>query len=155
MLKCKGGSGISSASGAIFLRPCLKETDSSKCSWRQATCNGWRHIEASVLSMLAWTGLFFCDLDHWPQSPGPDYGPMMPCLLTHGCILELSRARFVTPSERFLSLGFHAVKHASDRFFWNLGPYVLGQADRYTKSQSGNSQSLPIILAWNLYTCQD
>ena len=76
---------------------------------------------------------------------------MMPCLLTHGCILELSRARFVTPSERFLSLGFHAVKHASDRFFWNLGPYVLGQADRYTKSQSGNSQSLPIILAWNLY----
>lgn len=96
-------------------------------------------------------GTFFCDLDHWPQSPGPDYGPMMPCLLTHGCILELSRARFVTPSERFLSLGFHAVKHASDRFFWDLGPYVLGQADRYTKSQSGNSQSLPIILAWNLY----
>ncbi|CAE7253617.1 unnamed protein product [Symbiodinium sp. CCMP2592] len=96
-------------------------------------------------------GTFFCDLDHWPHSPGPDYGPMMPCLLTHGSILEMSRARFVTPSERFLSLGFHAVRRATERFCWDLGPYVLGQADRHTKSQSGNSQSLPVILAWNLY----
>ncbi|CAE7548869.1 unnamed protein product [Symbiodinium natans] len=96
-------------------------------------------------------GTCFCDLEHWPDSPGPAFGPMMPCLLTHGNILELSRSRFVLPAERFLSLGFHAMNHVSSRFFWPLASTVLRQPDRVTKRQSGNSQSLPIVLAWNLY----
>ena len=96
-------------------------------------------------------GTFMCDLDHWPHSPGPDYGPMFPCLLTHGIIIELSKRRFALPSEQFLSLGFRSVDSVSQRFSWPLAEHVLGQQERVSKAQSGNAQSLPVVLAWQLY----
>ncbi|CAE7439049.1 unnamed protein product [Symbiodinium sp. CCMP2592] len=39
-------------------------------------------------------GTMFCDVEHWLNSPGPHCGPMLPCLLTHGTLVELSRYRF-------------------------------------------------------------
>ncbi|CAE7251503.1 unnamed protein product [Symbiodinium sp. CCMP2456] len=96
-------------------------------------------------------GTMFCDVEHWLHSPGPDCGPMLPCLLTHGTILELSRYRFVMPSERFLSLGFHSIAGLSDTYAWPLADFVLAQSERTVKHQAGNSQSLPAILAWHCY----
>ena len=96
-------------------------------------------------------GTMFCDVEHWLNSPGPDCGPMLPCLLTHGTLVELSRYRFVMPSERFLSLGFHSIAGVSDAYSWPLADFVLAQSERTVKHQAGNSQSLPAILAWHCY----
>lgn len=96
-------------------------------------------------------GTFICDLDHWPNSPGPQCGPYFPTLLRHGTIIDLNTGRIASSSDRFLSLGFHVGK-VSDRFAWPLADCVLlNHSDRVSKSFSGNCQALPAILAWQLY----
>ena len=100
-------------------------------------------------------GTYLCDLEHWPMSPGPACGPMFPCLLTHGTILDMNSGKFAMPRDRCLSLGFHASDMPevtqNERFFWPLGPYVMGQDERVIKQQTGNCQAIPVILAWYLY----
>ena len=34
---------------------------------------------------------------------------------------------------------------------WPLAEYVLDQPERVSKVQSGNAQSLPVVMAWQLY----
>ena len=95
-------------------------------------------------------GTYICDLDHWPNSPGPQAGPYFPTLLRHGTIIDINSCKLAMTSDRFLSLGFH-VGDVSDRFQWPLAAFVLEQSERVLKSLSGNCQSIPSILAWNLY----
>ena len=100
--------------------------------------------------MASIDGTFICDLDHWPDSPGPQCGPYFPTLLRHGTIVDLNSERIAMASDRFLSLGFH-VGDVSSRFAWPLADFVLDNSDRVAKSFSGNCQALPAILAWQLY----
>ena len=95
-------------------------------------------------------GTFICDLDHWPNSPGPQPGPFFPTLLRHGTIVDMNAEKIAMSSDRFLALGFH-IGPVSSKFQWPLAEYVLSLPDRALKSFSGNCQSLPAILAWQLY----
>lgn len=95
-------------------------------------------------------GTFICDLDHWPDSPGPQCGPYFPTLLRHGTIIDLNSGKIAMASDRLLSLGFH-VGDVSSCFAWPLADFVLDNSDRVVKSFSGNCQALPAILAWQLY----
>ena len=99
----------------------------------------------------AMDGTFFCDLDHWPSSPGPDFGPMFPVLLRHGAILELSAGKFAMNMDRFASLGFHVDAKFNPRFTWPLSDFVARLPEKGIKQLSGNCQSIPAILAWQLY----
>ncbi|CAE7394875.1 unnamed protein product [Symbiodinium sp. CCMP2592] len=94
---------------------------------------------------------YFADVDHWPGSPGPSSGPYWPTLLTHGTILEFSSGRIATPMERFLSLGFNPFQHLCNEFSWPAAPFVSKVSERQQTSLSGNSQSLPAVMAWYLY----
>lgn len=96
-------------------------------------------------------GTFFCDLDHWPSSPGPDFGPMFPVLLRHGAILELNTGRFAMNMDRFAALGFHVSAKFRPRFEWPLADFVAALPEKGIKELSGNCQSIPAILAWQLY----
>ncbi|CAK9091347.1 Uncharacterized protein SCF082_LOCUS43037 [Durusdinium trenchii] len=95
-------------------------------------------------------GTFICDLDHWPHSPGPDYGSFFPVLLRHGTIVNLNTKKIAMPRDRFLALGFHVSDKVSKKFRWPLADYVLSRSDRCVKSLTGNCQSLPCLLAWYL-----
>ena len=96
-------------------------------------------------------GTFICDLDHWPNSPGPDFGPMFPVLLRHGTILDMNTGKFAMNLDRFLALGFQMSKTLNHRFEWPLARYVLSASDRELQGLTGNCQSVPAILAWQLY----
>ena len=96
-------------------------------------------------------GTFIVDLDHWPHSPGPGYGPMFPVLLRHGTVVNLATWQMAMPRDRLLSLGFHAHECVGERFWWPLTETVLGCSDRVIKQLTGNSQCLPVIYAWHLY----
>eukprot|EP00435_Cladocopium_sp_Y103_P047823 s241_g14.t1 len=76
-------------------------------------------------------GTFICDLDHWPNSPGPQPGPFFPTLLRHGTIVDLNTERIAMSSDRFLALGFH-IGPVSPKFQWPLAEYVLSLPDRRT-----------------------
>lgn len=108
-------------------------------------------------ALMALDGTFFCDVDHWPDSPGPTPGPLLPTLLRHGTILELESGRVVMASERWLSLGFNVfedlmcVEAGFERYLWPQRKVVLGLPERAQHSLSGNSQSLPAIMAWFLF----
>ena len=99
--------------------------------------------------LAAMDGTFICDLDHWPNSPGPQPGPFFPTLLRHGTIVDLNSEKVAMCSDRFRALGFH-VGNVSTKFQWPLADFVLSYPDRTLKSFSGNCQSLPSILAWQL-----
>ena len=107
--------------------------------------------QARMASGAALDGTYICDLDHWPDSPGPTAGPFFPVLLRHGTIVDLNNMRVAMGKDRFLSLGFHMTTDVSPRFFWPIAPYVLTLPDRHIHSLSGNCQSLPAIMAWQLY----
>ena len=109
----------------------------------------YRELEPARAGLL--DSAYFCDIDHWPGSPGPASGPYLPTLLRHGTILEFSTGRIIMPMERFLSLGFQPFPHLCGCYAWPAGQFAQGLSERQLHSLSGNTQSLPAIMAWYLY----
>ena len=58
-------------------------------------------------------GTFICDLDHWPDSPGPQCGPYFPTLLRHGTIIDLNSGKMQWPVTGFCLLDFMLVMWAA------------------------------------------
>ena len=97
-------------------------------------------------------GCFIADVDHWPNSPGPACGAHFPTLLRHGTILEFSTGRIAMPQDRWLSLGFNVRPDlCPGHHVWPAASFVGALSSRVQHCLSGNSQSLPAILAWKLY----
>ncbi|CAK8997849.1 Uncharacterized protein SCF082_LOCUS5377, partial [Durusdinium trenchii] len=118
--------------------------------WRKVLSPGQlQRLEAYQLVVkenAALDGTFICDLDHWPDSPGPSHGPFFPCLLRHGLIMDLNTFKIASSMDRFLALGFHMTRDVSERFHWPLAEYAMALPDTVVKSVTRNSQSLPSIL---------
>ena len=96
-------------------------------------------------------GTFIADLDHWPDSGGPSCGARFPTLLTRGTIVDLGSGRLALSMDRFLSLGFHTYASLSQEYHWPGTEFVKTLPNRQCHLLSGNSQSVPAILAWYLY----
>lgn len=86
-------------------------------------------------------GTFFCDVDHWPESPGPSSGPMFPVLLRRGTVLELDSGKVVMNSDRWLSLGFDVLGVGQNR--WPLSDVVLGMPLPQAEKASAEEAPLP------------
>ena len=114
---------------------------------QQQRLEAYQNLQAEFQAL---DGTFICDLDHWPNSPGPDHGPMFPVLLRHGTIFDCNTGKFAMNMDRFLSLGFH-MSRKRNRFNWPLSEFVLSLSDKDAEELSGNCQSVPTILAWQLY----
>ena len=97
-------------------------------------------------------GCFIVDADHWAHSPGPSSGPHFPTLLRHGTIVDLGSGKVAMADDRWLSLGFNVRRDLGSPFsHWPAHGCVKDLSDRTQHSLSGNSQSLPAIVAWQLY----
>ena len=95
-------------------------------------------------------GTMIADLDHWPNS-GASHGPTWPCMLKHGTIVDLGACRIGMNVDRLLALGFPVQECGNSSYCWPLEEYMRGVSHRVGQAMTGNSQSLPAILAWYLY----
>ncbi|CAE7253113.1 unnamed protein product [Symbiodinium necroappetens] len=95
-------------------------------------------------------GTMIADLDHWPNAAA-SHGPTWPCMLKHGTIVDVGASRIAMTVDRCLALGFHVKECGNSSYRWPLEEYMQGVRDRVGQALTGNSQSLPAILAWYLY----
>lgn len=139
--------------GALLEEP-TDRTERFKCLCSAAnpssTSAAMAYEEMRQTRPLTEMGLpFFCDWEQNPASGKCTPSPFVPCLLTHGNLVEHTSARALTDAELFTVHGWGTLRN--DRYRSDIMQVISSSAPRSAKQFLGNSMHIPSALAVLLY----
>ena len=95
-------------------------------------------------------GAFLADVEHWPGQRRGLGGPLFPCQLTHGTVVDWESMRPATPMESLSAQGFHVLGDLS-LFKSPLANFLRTLSRSKLLHLVGNGINLPAFAAWILY----